>query len=153
MQKFVFYVLFISLIPTSLSSQDGFYAGGGLLFLNASEEVVSGDGRYDFTASASFTDSKATLPQAFPNIGYGGYIGYKHIFGKDPDKVRFWAGMELSFNSQKLDIMHKADTLSFHTKVDYNFDHLSDWVSNTKNYLPMQMFSGSFPKGSATPIL
>ena len=101
--------------------QEGFYGGGGLLFLHASEKVVSQDRRYDFTASSNFTNSNATLPQAFPNVGLGVYAGYKHIFGKNPDKVRFWVGMELSYNRQRMEIKTNSDSLKFHTKIDYNF--------------------------------
>ena len=113
-------IILFCLISTSCIAQEGFYAGGGFLFLNASEEVVSQDGSYNFTASSNFT-GKSTLSQAFPNVGFGGYIGYKHIFGKNLDKVRFWAGMELSYNRQKMDIKANVNTLDYHTEVDYNF--------------------------------
>lgn len=120
MQKLIllFALMFIHFVAFG---QEGFYTGGGLLFLNASEEVISKDGSYQFTASPNFTDSKATFPQAFPNIGFAGYVGYKHIFGTNPDKVRFWAGMELSYNRQNMDIELNVDSLNFQTKVNYNF--------------------------------
>jgi len=114
-------ILVVITIAFNGFAQEGFYIGGGLLFLNASEEVVSKDGSYSFTAAPSFTDSKATLPQAFPNLGYGGYLGYKHIFGKRPDKVRCWVGMELSYNNQKMEIKQNVDSLNFLTNVNYNF--------------------------------
>jgi len=82
---------------------------------------VSQDGSYNFTASPSFPDSNATLSQAFPNIGFGGYIGYKHIFGKNPEKIRFWTGMELSYNRQSMNIKTNVNSLDYNTIIDYNF--------------------------------
>ncbi|WP_025743854.1 outer membrane protein [Aquimarina pacifica] len=120
MQKLL-YLFALSLIQLTAFGQEGFYVGGGFLFLNAAEEVVSRDGSYNLTISPSFTSSKATVPQAFPNVGFGGYVGYKHIFGSNIDKVRFWAGVEFSYNHQKMDIKANTDSLNFHTEVDYNF--------------------------------
>lgn len=120
MKKLIFLPA-ILLLHLATFGQEGIYVGGGLLFLNAAEEVVSMDGQYSFTASPSFTDKKATLPQAFPNLGIGGHIGYKHIFGNKPDKLRFWAGIEMSYNQQSMDIKANTDSLSFHTKVYHNF--------------------------------
>ena len=114
-------VILLTLSFLSTYAQEGVYAGGGLLFLHAAEEVVSSDGQYNYTTSASFTSRTATFPQAFPNLGVGGYVGYKHIFGKQPNKLRFWAGMELSYNYQNLELVHESEALTSKTKVHYNF--------------------------------
>jgi|GEM_PF-5061926 len=119
--KFVLCLSLLVWFSTLGHAQEGFYAGGGLLFLNASEEVTSKDNQYNFTAAASFSNSTSTLPQAFPNVGLGGHVGYKHIFGKNPEKLRFWAGMEFSYNRQNMNIQLNLDSLNYQTTIHHSF--------------------------------
>jgi len=121
MRNIIFLLTFLLVSLSTLSAQEGFYAGGGLLFLNAAEEVFDQEGNTIFTAAPSFTDNNASLPQAFPNLGFGAYLGYKHMFGKDPEKLRFWTGIEFSYSRQKMEIEQVTETINFLTKVDYNF--------------------------------